>query len=71
MGEEFQFRRFGERRQAVRAPRLDRCKHGVVDAYEFHVSNDGKEWKKISEGEFGNIEANTAFPNGNVRKNVV
>ena len=40
-------------------PRLDRCKRGVIDAYEFHVSNDGKTWTKVAEGEFGNIEANT------------
>jgi len=40
-------------------PRLDRCKHGIVDAYEFSVSNDGKTWTKVAEGEFGNIEANT------------
>ena len=40
-------------------PRLDGCKHGMVDAYEFHVSSDGKSWTKVASGEFGNIEANT------------
>jgi alpha-L-fucosidase len=39
-------------------PRMDSCKHGMVDAYEFHVSQDGKNWTKVSEGEFGNISAN-------------
>ncbi len=39
-------------------PRLDGCKRGMVDAYEFHVSSDGKAWTKVGEGEFGNIEAN-------------
>ena len=41
-------------------PRLDGCRHGVVDAYEFHVSTDGRAWTKVFAGEFGNIEANTA-----------
>jgi len=39
-------------------PRLDGCKHGMVDAYEFHVSSDGKTWTKASAGEFGNLAAN-------------
>ena len=39
-------------------PRMDGCKHGMVDAYEFHVSVDGKTWMKVASGEFGNIEAN-------------
>ena len=39
-------------------PRLDGCKHGMVDAYAFHVSSDGKDWTKAGEGEFGNIGAN-------------
>ena len=39
-------------------PRIDGCKAGLVDAYEFHVSTDGKEWTKASEGEFGNVAAN-------------
>ena len=39
-------------------PRLDGCKRGMVDAYEFHVSSDGKTWTKAGEGEFGNIAAN-------------
>ncbi|MBO7683390.1 MAG: alpha-L-fucosidase [Kiritimatiellae bacterium] len=41
-------------------PRLDGCRRGMVDAYEFHVSPDGKAWTKAGEGEFGNIEANPA-----------
>ena len=41
-------------------PRLDGCRHGMVDAYEFHVSTDGRAWTKVFAGEFGNIEANTA-----------
>ena len=40
-------------------PRLDGVKRGVVDAYRFFVSSDGEKWEKVSEGEFGNIEANT------------
>lgn len=39
-------------------PRLDGCKDGLVDAYAFHVSSDGKTWSKASDGEFGNIMAN-------------
>ena len=39
-------------------PRMDGCKHGMVDAYAFHVSSDGKTWTKAGEGEFGNIGAN-------------
>ena len=39
-------------------PRLDGCKHGMVDGYEFHVSQDGKTWTLASAGEFGNLDAN-------------
>ncbi len=39
-------------------PRLDGCKHGIVDGYKFEVSVDGKKWALVSEGEFGNIAAN-------------
>ena len=39
-------------------PRLDGCKDGLVDAYAFHTSSDGKTWSKASDGEFGNILAN-------------
>ena len=39
-------------------PRMDGCRHGMVDAYEFHVSCDGKTWTKVSSGEFGNLAAN-------------
>jgi alpha-L-fucosidase len=33
-------------------PRQDGCLHGMVDRYDFAVSEDGKNWKKVSEGEF-------------------
>ena len=39
-------------------PRLDGCRHGMVDAYAFHVSTDGETWSKAGEGEFGNLAAN-------------
>jgi len=39
-------------------PRQDRCLHGMVDAYEFRVSTDGKEWRLVGSGEFGNLKAN-------------
>lgn len=28
---------------------------GLITHYEFNVSTNGKQWKKVSEGEFGNI----------------
>jgi len=39
-------------------PRQDRCNHGMVDRYEFALSNDGQNWRKVSSGEFGNLNAN-------------
>ncbi|MBQ7189971.1 MAG: alpha-L-fucosidase [Kiritimatiellae bacterium] len=39
-------------------PRLDGCKHGMVDGYEFHVSPDGQNWTLAASGEFGNLDAN-------------
>lgn len=30
----------------------------MTDRYTFEVSVDGKDWKKVSEGEFGNLRAN-------------
>jgi len=31
---------------------------GIIAAYEFYVSADGQQWKKVSEGEFANIKNN-------------
>ncbi len=39
-------------------PRTDGCKHGILEAYKFEVSVDGKNWVLASEGEFGNMAAN-------------
>jgi alpha-L-fucosidase len=39
-------------------PRQDHTLHGMVDQYAFAVSSDGKEWKTVAEGEFGNLRAN-------------
>ena len=39
-------------------PPQDRWSFGIISHYEFAVSSDGKEWKKVSEGEFGNIRNN-------------
>lgn len=36
-------------------PRSDGTTRAIVDQYEYHVSTDGKNWKKVAEGEFGNI----------------
>jgi alpha-L-fucosidase len=41
-------------------PRQDGTVNGMVDQYAFAVSTDGKEWKTVAEGEFGNLRANTA-----------
>ena len=30
----------------------------MVDQYTFQLSADGKDWKTVSEGEFGNLRAN-------------
>ncbi|MBV7441565.1 alpha-L-fucosidase [Weeksellaceae bacterium TAE3-ERU29] len=39
-------------------PRQDRWTTGTVKEYQFEVSTDGKNWKKVAEGEFGNIQNN-------------
>jgi alpha-L-fucosidase len=39
-------------------PRLDGCRAGMVDAFEFYVSQNGKDWTLVSSGEFGNLAAN-------------
>jgi len=39
-------------------PRQDNCAHGMTDRYRLEVSLDGKEWKQVAEGEFGNLRAN-------------
>jgi alpha-L-fucosidase len=36
-------------------PMQDRWIKGVITHYEFYLSSDNKNWKKVSEGEFGNI----------------
>ena len=33
---------------------------GLVDRYRFEVSDDGKTWKQVAEGEFSNIRADRA-----------
>lgn len=39
-------------------PRQDKQLDGIVDRYIFYVSDDRVNWKKVAEGEFGNIRAN-------------
>lgn len=39
-------------------PRQDGVFHGMTDRYKFEVSADGKKWKTVAEGEFGNLRAN-------------
>ena len=39
-------------------PRRDGTMHGRVDRYDFLTSTDGKTWKRVAEGEFGNLRAN-------------
>lgn len=39
-------------------PRQDGKVQDMTDRYTFEVSVDGKDWKKVSEGEFGNLRAN-------------
>ena len=39
-------------------PRQDEKLANMTDRYRFEVSNDGKEWTQVSEGEFSNIQAN-------------
>ncbi|GIZ16093.1 alpha-L-fucosidase [Capnocytophaga catalasegens] len=39
-------------------PAQSRWAYGTISHYEFHVSADGKNWKKVSYGEFSNIKNN-------------
>lgn len=39
-------------------PQQSRWPQGVIADYEFMVSENGKQWKKVSEGEFSNIKNN-------------
>ncbi len=39
-------------------PQQSRWPQGVIADYEFMLSEDGKQWKKVSEGEFSNIKNN-------------
>lgn len=39
-------------------PRQDGTTSGMVDQYTFAVSQDGKTWTTVAEGEFGNLRAN-------------
>lgn len=48
-------------------PRQDGVFAGMTDRYKFELSMDGKKWKQVAEGEFGNLRANPieqtiAFP---------
>jgi alpha-L-fucosidase len=39
-------------------PRQDKKIEGLIGRYAFYSSNNGRDWTKISEGDFHNIEAN-------------
>ena len=39
-------------------PRQDKVTEGLIGKYAFYISDNGNDWKKISEGDFHNIEAN-------------
>ncbi len=39
-------------------PRQDGTRHGMTSRYMFELSIDGKNFKKVAEGEFGNLRAN-------------
>ncbi|MGN0854689.1 MAG: alpha-L-fucosidase [Kiritimatiellia bacterium] len=39
-------------------PRMDGCQHGMVDGYEFSVSDDARQWRSVKSGEIGNLAAN-------------
>ena len=39
-------------------PRQDGETQGMTSRYRFEISMDGKNWKAVSEGEFGNLRAN-------------
>jgi alpha-L-fucosidase len=38
---------------------------GIITNYQFYVSNDNKEWKLVSEGEFSNIKNNPLWQTKN------
>ena len=66
MGETLKLRAF------TYLPRQDGTNNGMTDRYKFEISTDGKKWKKVAEGEFGNLRANpieqtVAFPPQNAR----
>jgi alpha-L-fucosidase len=53
-------------------PRQDKTVNGMVDQYAFLVSTDGKTWKQVADGEFGNLRANpveqtVSFPQAKAR----
>jgi alpha-L-fucosidase len=39
-------------------PEQNSWQPGIITHYEFYVSTDGKNWKRVSEGEFSNIKNN-------------
>jgi len=39
-------------------PEQNSWQPGIITHYEFYISTDGKNWKKVSEGEFSNIKNN-------------
>jgi alpha-L-fucosidase len=39
-------------------PRHDKLPEGLVDSYIYAISNDGKNWQQVAEGEFANIRSN-------------
>jgi alpha-L-fucosidase len=39
-------------------PEQNSWQPSIITHYEFYVSADGKNWKKVSEGEFSNIKNN-------------
>lgn len=66
MGESLKLRAF------TYLPRQDGTFAGMTDRYKFELSADGKSWKQVAEGEFGNLRANPieqtiAFPPQNAR----
>lgn len=66
MGESLKLRAF------TYLPRQDGTFAGMTDRYKFELSADGKSWRQVAEGEFGNLRANPieqtiAFPPQNAR----
>ena len=39
-------------------PRQDKKTEGLIGRYAFYISDNGRDWKKVREGSFHNIEAN-------------